>query len=618
MLHSVTTGINFLALMAALWLGLYLVTRSPHRPESWLSALALWSMGGYFFNQLLALYPPPTPPLETRVWLHHLILFWPRDVYELGWQGWLQGWLPSYGIFFWYHATLYMLPGRFHRGRLALALVGYAVGLAGILIKVRYSYAWVNPAGNPLYLSYLRVPLLLLFGIGFVAFAGLGAYNVARTMRSSPGVMPRAQFRLFLYATLLGGASGLTGIASYVLDTPIPQLSSALLLFAALLLAGIGVARYNALLEHRPLWRDFFYSASEAGAILLVYMFLLGIAVNLYPLPPISFLLVGCIAVITHLLIDVARLQLDRLYLHDRNRRLRMRLRRLSREIENGHGSEALEMALETIANAVGASWLFMLVFTADGIKPAGSWNWTGSSVDELWVSFPIESLHTEDLLVLNPHSFPPPFEEAAVVVPLFERGQIGALLAGPSRGQWAYSEIELERLQNSGDIVSNLLRGFPTEGEATSRLDEAVLSSEVGQACIPDETLIRLVELGLRNMHDYSYLGSSPLASIRLVERCLECPENGVATHIDRGKAVSVVLKGAVTQLRPAPEEPNGSIPRTWYPYIILRDAYLDGVPNREIMSRLYISEGTFNRTRRAAISSVARLLNEMEAALE
>jgi hypothetical protein len=37
----------------------------------------------------------------------------------------------------------------------------------------------------------------------------------------------------------------------------------------------------------------------------------------------------------------------------------------------------------------------------------------------------------------------------------------------------------------------------------------------------------------------------------------------------------------------------------------------------NREIMSRLYISEGTFNRTRRAAIRSVARMLEEMEAAL-
>jgi hypothetical protein len=34
----------------------------------------------------------------------------------------------------------------------------------------------------------------------------------------------------------------------------------------------------------------------------------------------------------------------------------------------------------------------------------------------------------------------------------------------------------------------------------------------------------------------------------------------------------------------------------------------------NRDIMSRLYISEGTFNRTRRRAVRGVARALQEVE----
>jgi DNA-binding CsgD family transcriptional regulator len=38
----------------------------------------------------------------------------------------------------------------------------------------------------------------------------------------------------------------------------------------------------------------------------------------------------------------------------------------------------------------------------------------------------------------------------------------------------------------------------------------------------------------------------------------------------------------------------------------------YVEGVQNREIMARLYISEGTFNRTRRNAIRGLARLLVE------
>jgi hypothetical protein len=47
------------------------------------------------------------------------------------------------------------------------------------------------------------------------------------------------------------------------------------------------------------------------------------------------------------------------------------------------------------------------------------------------------------------------------------------------------------------------------------------------------------------------------------------------------------------------------------------LHEAYIEEKLNRDIMSRLYISEGTFNRTRRAAIRSLARILGEMEMAV-
>jgi predicted DNA-binding protein (UPF0251 family) len=44
----------------------------------------------------------------------------------------------------------------------------------------------------------------------------------------------------------------------------------------------------------------------------------------------------------------------------------------------------------------------------------------------------------------------------------------------------------------------------------------------------------------------------------------------------------------------------------------MVLHDAYWERIPNHEIMSKLYISEGTFHRTRRAAVRSVARALLE------
>ncbi|MFM8425036.1 MAG: hypothetical protein ACKOBL_07655, partial [Chloroflexota bacterium] len=76
----------------------------------------------------------------------------------------------------------------------------------------------------------------------------------------------------------------------------------------------------------------------------------------------------------------------------------------------------------------------------------------------------------------------------------------------------------------------------------------------------------------------------------------------------------VQAVVLEAIEQMRPSREVPRDPPPREWYPYIILHDAYVKEVQNRDIMSKLYISEGTFNRTRRGAIRSLARALAEME----
>jgi hypothetical protein len=86
--------------------------------------------------------------------------------------------------------------------------------------------------------------------------------------------------------------------------------------------------------------------------------------------------------------------------------------------------------------------------------------------------------------------------------------------------------------------------------------------------------------------------------------------------THIDRGKALSEVLVQAMNKLRPAGPEPAARAipPREWYQFVVLHDAYVLGELNRDIMSKLYISEGTFNRTRRRAVRSVAKVLEEME----
>ncbi len=123
----------------------------------------------------------------------------------------------------------------------------------------------------------------------------------------------------------------------------------------------------------------------------------------------------------------------------------------------------------------------------------------------------------------------------------------------------------------------------------------------------------VKCVEAALRHLSDYVYLSEHPLAYGRVVQRRL--PARPIVS-LDRGKAVYDLLAEAIEKLCPpgSDKPPAQPPPRLWHPYLILHDAYLENTPNREIMCRLNISEGTFNRTRRAAVLAVAGVLEQME----
>ena len=119
----------------------------------------------------------------------------------------------------------------------------------------------------------------------------------------------------------------------------------------------------------------------------------------------------------------------------------------------------------------------------------------------------------------------------------------------------------------------------------------------------IPEAWFIKLVEDGLRKYSDSIALGQSPLADY-LGMSC--------NSRIARGKLLQQLLNEAIQSLHPAGIRPTGALPRAWYNYIVLHDAYVIGLRNRDVMAKLYISEGTFNRTRRMALRGVAIWLIE------
>jgi hypothetical protein len=177
------------------------------------------------------------------------------------------------------------------------------------------------------------------------------------------------------------------------------------------------------------------------------------------------------------------------------------------------------------------------------------------------------------------------------------------------------YSEADIELLLHPADRLADAICDARREGEHLAALAALAEAQKAAAPAEPAQTSVKIVEDALRNLTSFAYLGEHPLAEWRLVAATLG---ESTPTFLDRGKAVYGVLTEAVEKLRPAGSEPGDLPPREWYPYLILRDAYFQDVPNRDIMARLYISEGTFNRTRRAALQAVARSLEEMERALQ
>jgi hypothetical protein len=230
------------------------------------------------------------------------------------------------------------------------------------------------------------------------------------------------------------------------------------------------------------------------------------------------------------------------------------------------------------------------------------------------WLS--LKDASADDVIHLAPNYFPAPLNEAALLVPLYsETDQIGALILGRPVNGLRYADRDLGNLLDSSDRLSAALWHARIESDQLKQINELAQASQPIPELTPDKISATVVEKALRNLKDYAYLGDSPLANLRWVNSQVS---DGQVTHVDKGKIVCILLTGAIEKLRPEGKEPGDLAPREWHSYLVLHDAYIKDRLNRDIMGRLYISEGTFNRTRRAALRSIARVLGEMEKAVQ
>ena len=205
-----------------------------------------------------------------------------------------------------------------------------------------------------------------------------------------------------------------------------------------------------------------------------------------------------------------------------------------------------------------------------------------------------------------------------AWIAPSFEgQTQVAVIGIEKSGSKLEYSTGDLELLAEVADQIGTIVslsNAGPRQSElirelvAESQVHATEMNSATGSiletiSLNPDVEFIRMVEDALRHLPDAITLGQSALSARLSIQG---------DSHIERGKYLQKLLTDLIESLRPSETRPPEPLPRVWYSYAILHDAYVECVPNREIMARLYISEGTFNRTRRNAIRGLARLLME------
>ena len=577
MLLDLTALLAFAGTIGSFWLAAYLVARGFPSRVTLRAAIVMAVLGLYFFSA----YVNTVAPDPRSTWQRAALLVWALAV--------------------WFDLTLQLIPPA-ARGRRALGAAGaYGLAVAATaLLLLRPDTVWALTNTG---VGAAPVPLTVPFVALGVFHAGLMAatlYNFKLIQQSGGG----AHLRYFFGATALGAltVAGYYGVALSGMPG-IPTAVQSSLLLLAVGLFGYAVARYQALIERHTTLQDFPISGLVVMGLAVVYALLAqqrGFARG-------EVAGIATLAVLTHSGVDLAREFLDRL-LHQDDARLRQQLRRLGRSLGGNRELEpVLRRGLGVVCHRLQAGGAFV------ALPRAGQWQ-VASSLRSLPVGAEVAAAVGDEVTRAGPGM------AAEWLAPVRAGAELVAVvgLGAPRSARYRYTEPDLDVLAETADWVGVMVAHDQQQRQARERLGTLAAEAQtlaVGLQAGPEDLLtalsespapefVRLVEDALRHLADYAFLGESPLAEHLKVSG---------ATHIERGKALRERLTQALEALRPAAQRPAEPLPREWYSYVVLADAYLDDVPNREIMARLYVSQGTFNRARRKALHAVARNLLEM-----
>jgi hypothetical protein len=500
------------------------------------------------------------------------------------------------GLTQWYHITLHLLPEQAQYRSRPLTFTVYIVAAVTVTLLLSTQGAFIGEVGNILYVARMGIGLpYIMYGVfQLVVLAGIH-YNLLAYDRV--GLKPEGRY--FLFASLFAVLGVAYGIVSLALTPPMPRLIQDLLVFSGVFVMGLSVANQQALVERRTSLQEF----PVTGVVTIVLVIIYAIASLRLGLP---LQLVGPIAafvVLTHALYDLAREYLERSRAR-KERQFRKELHKLEAENPENTLRLRLSQGLESLCRTLNTSSGMIAVRAGQEFVVAAS----RQSV-EVGSRLPTSLVAFDELSKLPAESIPGILH----VAPSFDgRTQIAVVSIGKPNTKLEYSTGDLELLAEVADQIGTLvsLTNSRQTDQARSQISERESDFESIRLIdavehTPDPEFIKIVEEGLRHLSDYIALGQSPLAGALNIQ---------AGSQVERGRELQKTVYESIELLRPAEKRPPEPLPRVWYNHAVLHDAYVEGVPNREIMARLYISEGTFNRTRRNAIRGLARLLMEKQ----
>lgn len=584
MLFWLTSTIDFIGSGASLWLALYLLGRGFPSRITLRAVVILLITAAFFFCAYLNLY------------------------LDFSGAGLLQAILLTIGLALWCDLThIIFLSQAPEKVRWLVGLI-YTFALLTIMLLLTTRNALVEEAVQGLWLQ--RIVLNAPYGVYcvFIIVTGLVVlYNV----RSGMQVRASTQNRYFLITTLL--VFNLVGIVmlNLAFGFPTPRLIQDMLIFITVILLGISVAGHQTLVERRVTSQDFFISALSTFSFSAVYGW---IAWQASHSPAIVILATG-LAIFTHAAYDLVREFLDQLR-HKNESKFRAQLHRLENNIRGELTLQgSLQEGITLLCQSLNATEGFIAIRQETAFIVSASHH----SI-HLGSEIPASKLLCEDISTPAADLT----RKIAWLAPSFEAGdQVAVIGLGHSKTRFQYSIDDLDLLAEAADRVGTIVYLYSQQPREADRLVQIVSDFQMREASLrqesdelittlvtkPDPEFVQMVEDGLRHLSDFVTLGQFPLSEN------LGVPGE---TIIERGKAVQQQLIRAVEMLRPDKPRPEEPLPREWYSYVVLHDAYIKEVPNRQIMARLYISEGTFNRTRRKALRGVARFLLEKKGSVD